>query len=689
MSSTQDFNHLKSEKSLYLRQHAENPVFWRSYNEQAFKEAVSSDRPILLSIGYSSCHWCHVMAEESFQDQETADVINKHFIPIKVDREEMPDLDQYYQIICQLMNGGGGWPLNVFLTPDNKPFFCGTYFPKADQKNGPGFKTVLAQLAKAYKDDKQTVLSNAKQLLEAVKTAPKAQEKVEFEGEFPPAAAILNAVQKFADQENGGYGKAPKFPQFSFYEFAVEQILEGMIPEELATHVIKSVEQMLMGGIYDHARGGVHRYSVDEKWLVPHFEKMLYDQAGLLRVLSKLSLIYPSPLIMDAQIQTLQYLQNEMLSDTNFFFSAQDADSEGIEGLYFTFTKDEFIETSTRADEEIGEKIETILTWFKFEESGNFEKKLNVVALNPDKKEEYFKPENWELVRKIRQALLEERKKRIPPKTDNKGVASWNFMMAQALVDVVQYSKVVPIQDAASSLLKNVLEGIHKTFLSHGTKEERSNIVSNTTKQNSSLLFEDYVFFADFQLRLYEISGNPVFKQNGIETLIHVKENFFKDNVFYTRALEQESDRLFDNIPSSVFDQSYRSPLGTCIFLIRKWSLDSTELSEVLNEVHDAIEDIKHIVLQNPLGYGELLRALIYPKAAFKKISVPLAWLKDNKVQTMFPYFSSRFSVNYHDQESEKWEICNHNACELSGEGFDKFKEVFFPKQSGETSAES
>ena len=688
MSSTQNFNHLKSEKSLYLKQHAENPVFWRTYSESAFEEAISSDKPILLSIGYSSCHWCHVMEAESFQDNETAEIINKNFIPIKVDREEMPDLDQYYQMICQLMNGGGGWPLNVFLTPDKKPYFCGTYFPKVDQKNTPSFKTALTQLAKAYTDDKETVLANAKQLMEAAKTPPKAKQKVEFDGEFPPAAAVLNAVQKFSDEVNGGYGKAPKFPQFAFYEFAIEQILEGMIPEELAKPIIKSVEQMLMGGIYDHARGGIHRYSVDEKWLVPHFEKMLYDQAGLLKVLSKLSLIYPSPLIMDAQIQTLQYLQNEMLSDTNYFFSAQDADSEGIEGLYFTFTKDEFIETATRADEEIGEKIDMILSWFKFEEAGNFEKKLNVIALNPEKKEEYFKPENWELVRKIRQACLEERKTRIPPKTDNKGVASWNFMMAQALVDVVQYSKVVPIQDAASALLKNVLEGIHKTFLSHGAQEDRSNIISTTTKQNSSQLFEDYVFFADFQLRLYEISGNPIFKQNGIETLLHIKENFFKDDLFYTRSLEGETDRFFDNIPASVFDQSYRSPLGTCVFLIRKWSLDSPELSAVLEQIQSFIDETKHIVLQNPLGYGELLRALVYPKAAFKKISVPLTWLKENKVQEMFPYFSSRFAVNYHQDENEKWEICNFNACELSGEGFDKFKEVFFPKTNEGVSSE-
>lgn len=686
MSSTQDFNHLKSETSNYLRQHAENPVFWRAYGDAALKEAKEQNKPILLSIGYSSCHWCHVMADETFEDTRTAQILNEKFIPIKVDREEMPDLDQYYQMICQLMNGGGGWPLNVFLTPDMEPFFCATYLPKIDQKDMPSLATAAEQLAKAFIDDKETVLKNAKQLLEAAKTPARAKQEVEFNGEFPPAGSILNAVKSFADTTNGGYGKAPKFPQFPFYEFATEQILEGMIPEELAKHVVTSVERMLMGGIYDHARGGIHRYSVDENWLVPHFEKMLYDQAGLLKVLSKLSLLYPSPLVLDSLIQTLTYLESEMLSDNGHFFTSQDADSEGVEGLYFTFTKEEFIDVVTRSHEDIGEKLETILSWFRFTDEGNFEKQLNVVALNPDKRDEFFKPENWEILRKIKISLFEERQKRIPPKTDNKGVASWNFQMAVALIDVLQYSKIAPIQEAASRLLKKVTEGIHKTFLSHGSESERSNILSTTTRKDNSLLFEDYVFFADFQLRLYEISGNKVFKNNGIETLLYIKDNFFNEHL-YTRALD--SDKGFDNIPAPVFDQSFKAPVGTYISLVRKWSLESAQISGVLDQLDNTIRNLKHVALQNPLGFGELLRALIYPKAAYKKISIPLAWLRDNQIQTMFPYFSARFTINYHEDSNEKWEICNFNACELSGEGFDNFKEVFFPKKQGDAPEQS
>lgn len=650
------------------------------YGEEALQKALAEDKPILISIGYSSCHWCHVMAEESFEDQATADFLNEHFVSIKVDKEEFPDLDQYCQMVCQLMNGKGGWPLNVFLTPEMKPFYAGTYFPKTPRKDIPSFMDVLHSLSNAYKNDKTTILSNAKQLMEAAKAAPKAKDKIEYQGQFPAAASIINAVKSIADETNGGYGKAPKFPQFPFFEFAVEQILEGMVPEDLGRHIVLSLEKTLMGGVYDHARGGIHRYSVDEQWLVPHFEKMLYDQAGLLRVLSKLSLIYPSPIVLDAQVQTLTYIQKELLSDDNYFFASQDADSEGIEGLYFTFTKEEFIDVVTKDNEEAAENIERVLSWFRFSDEGNFERGLNVVALNPEKKDEFLKPENWNMVRKIRSVLLEERKTRIPPMTDNKGVASWNFMMLSALVDVVQYSKIEDIRALASDLLKKCVEGLHKTFLVHGAETDKSRIRTSTTRPETSALLEDFVTFAHSQLRLYEVSGNETFKKNGIETLLHIKESFWKEGVFYTRALDEDEVRAYDNIPAPVFDQSYQAPLGTYLFLVRKWSLDSASLSETLESLKSTIEDLKNVSLTNPLGFGEMMRAMIYPDEAFKKIKAPMSWLKDNRIQLLFPSFSSRFAIVYHENGTEEWEICNNKACELQGKSFDEFLKVFAPK---------
>ncbi len=489
----------------------------------------------------------------------------------------------------------------------------------------------------------------------------------------------MNAVKPMADEEDGGYAKPPKFPQFPFYEFAVEQMLEGMIPEEFGKHIVNSLERMLTGGIYDHARGGLHRYAVDKKWLVPHFEKMLYDQAGLLRTLAKLSLIYPSPLVVDAQIQTLNYVKNELLSDDNYFFASQDADSEGVEGLYFTFTKEEFIDALTKADEELSERLDEVMSWFLFEDDGNFEQGLNVIALNPAKKEEYYKPENWELVRKIKAIALEERKGRVPPMTDNKGVASWNFMFIAALADVVQYSRIQNVGHLASELLKSCVEGLHKTFLTHGGENEPSKILTSTTLGETSALFEDFVFFCQAQLRLYEVSGNGIFKQNGLETLVHIKNAFYKDGVFYTRAIDDE--KAFDNIPAPLFDQSYQSPLGTYLFLIRKWSLVSADLADAFKEITPAIENLKQASLTNPLGFGEMMRAMVYPDEAYKKISMPVKWLKENKAQALFPNFSARFALTYNDSNDESWEICGNKSCEAQGKGFEEFKKIFFPEQ--------
>ena len=339
-----NFNRLKEEKSLYLRQHQTNPIHWWPYGQEALEVARSENKPIFLSIGYSSCHWCHVMAHESFMNESTAKILNENYVCIKVDREEFPDLDNYYQKAAQLFSNNGGWPLSAFLLPDMRPFFVGTYFPAKSKEGEPNFSDLLKELRRAFDHEKEQVEKNASQVTEAIKNGNLNNDKVKFEGHFPPPNGILEAIKEFRDLEWGGYGAAPKFPHFAFFEWAIEQMLEGMVSREQGEFIIDSMEKMLMGGINDHARGGIHRYSTDEKWLVPHFEKMLYDQAGYLKLLAKLSLVNPTPIVFDSIINTLDYLENEMLADDGeetsdkYFFASQDADSEGVEGLYFTFS---------------------------------------------------------------------------------------------------------------------------------------------------------------------------------------------------------------------------------------------------------------------------------------------------------------------------------------------------------------
>ncbi len=673
------YNKLKDQKSAYLKQHETNPVHWWPWGPEALQRSKDEDKPIFLSIGYSSCHWCHVMAHESFEDQATAEFLNENFVCIKVDREEWPDIDSYYQQACQLFTRTGGWPLSAFLLPDLRPYFVGTYFPLKPSNGQTSFTDLIKELNRAYKEEKTQVEENASNVTKAIAEGLVNKEKVQFEGHFPAPTAVLEAVSQFEDKEFGGYGTAPKFPQFAYYEWAIEQMLEGMVEQSKGEHIIKSLERMLMGGMMDQARGGIHRYSTDEKWMIPHFEKMLYDQAGLLRLLAKLSMLYPSPLVYDHIMNTLDYLEAEMLGEDGNFFAAQDADSEGTEGLYFSFSEAEFEDLVNKVEDEenISEKMEQLKSWFGITTEGNFDHGLNVISLNWEKREEIFTTESWDLVRKIRKAILDERKNRIPPFTDNKGVSSWNFMMITALVDVMQYCKIDVIRQMASSLFNRALEGSYKNFIV-SKDENKMSLRHSTTKDGSLPYLEDYVFFCETQLRTYEITGNPVFKDNFYDTLDFIYKEFIDGDTLLTRAKSSGDFELYPNQKHSPFDSSFRSPVATLISLSRRAALLFSE-PELMDPIKDLMETVTHQVLVNPLGAGEGLRALTYPTEAYKVIKLPRKWLENSEFLGFIPYFLPRFVLSYTDEENESWQICGMTQCELQGEGIKNFIETLTP----------
>ena len=668
-------NKLHLEKSLYLKQHAENPIHWQAYGEEPLNKAKELNKLIFLSIGYSSCHWCHVMAHESFEDEATAKFLNDHFVSIKVDREEYPDLDNYYQNVCSLMTGRGGWPLTIFLTPDGKPFIAGTYFPKIAKQGMPSFMEMLKHIHQMHTSGDKTIYENAEKIVEELRKPQTPPNRIEFQGHFPAPSAIMNALKSYADATNGGYGQAPKFPHFAFFEWACEQILEGMIPKEQGQHIVESIERMMMGGMYDHAKGGIHRYSVDDKFMVPHFEKMLYDQSGLLRVLSKMSQFYPSPLIFDGILQTMDYLQTEMLAEEGYFFSAQDADSEGKEGLYFTFTQEEFVASFEDAPEEQKQKIDLYLKYFNITTEGNFEHQLNVLSLNPAFKNEYYGQDGWQEIRDIRRRLLEQRKMRIPPATDRKGVAGWNYMILSALADVVQYCPVDVIQNQAMSLIQQTVEGCLKQFIAEDKKTGKHIIRHVNTLENQSLYLEDYVSFSDAQLRLYEITGNEIFKKNALETIDYILNQFMLNKKLHLTSFSH-STAGFDNLVAPTFDQSYRSSVMTFIYLLKRVSvLDAKFAPEEI--FGDSFEEFAQFALTNPLGHGEGLRALTYPSEIIRKIEVPLAWLAEADFLEIRNHFFSRFVMTYQNQDSESYQICTRHTCEVQGKGLAQFKELF------------
>lgn len=687
MNAKLNFNRLKTEQSLYLKQHKDNPIHWWPYGPEAIDCARNENKPIFLSVGYSSCHWCHVMAHESFSNQSVADFLNENFVCIKVDREEFPDIDNYYQKAAQLFGSNGGWPLSAFLLPDLRPFYVGTYFPLTSKNNSPNFPDLIRELHRAYNNEKEQVLNNATQVTESIAKGQIAEGEVKFEGHFPPPNGILEAVKDFRDQEWGGYGKAPKFPNYAYYEWALEQMLEGMISKEHGEFIIGTLDKMLMGGINDQARGGVHRYSTDDKWLVPHFEKMLYDQAGFLRTMTKLSLVYPSPLVFDSLINTLDYIENEMLSEDQnglrHFFSAQDSDSEGVEGLFFTFTYEEFEDLLNRHDDEnetLAANLEKIKKWFQITKEGNYEHQLNVISLNPNLRDEMFQQENWDIIRKVRRAIINERKERMPPATDNKGVASWNFLMISALIDVVQYSQIDVIKRIATNLLNQVIEGVFKTFLITDEKNGMQ-MRHSTTLEYSHPYLEDFVFFAEAQLRLYEISGNEVFKQNFKDALAFIAREFLEDHKMLTRAKLALNFELYPNQEYNLFDASFKSPVSTYILLMRRAAILFKD-RDYLDTVNNLIEHSTQTILKiNPISAGEGLRALTYPKEVYRVMWVPRSWAQREDFLKFIPYFLPRFVLDYHDDEGkdEVFEICTLSSCELKGNGFNEFVKMLTP----------
>lgn len=671
-------NKLSLEKSLYLQQHAENPIHWFPYGEEALQKAKELNRPIFLSIGYSSCHWCHVMAHESFEDENTASLLNDNYISIKVDREEFPDLDNYYQTACAIMTGRGGWPLSVFLTPEGKPFFAGTYFPKKGHQGTPAFTDVLMQITDTWAQNPDEVLKNAEGVAAEIVKPVTVQNRIDYNGHFPGPGAIMNALKNYADEKNGGYGEAPKFPHYPFFEWASEQILEGMIPKEQGQHIVESIEHMLMGGMYDHLKGGMHRYSTDAKFLVPHFEKMLYDQAGLLKVLAKVGQFYPSPLVFDGILQTLDYIKSEMMSDDNYFFTAQDADSEGTEGLYFTFSKEEFEASFEEAPPEQKIKLDYFLDVFNITEKGNFEHGLNVISLNPKLREKFYTQDGWQEIREVRHRLLQQRKMRIPPATDRKGIAGWNYMLISALCDLVQYCPVDVIQAQAFELIKDSMEGCMKQFMK--TDRDGKHVIKHvTTIDDQALYLEDYVNFSDAQLRLYEVTGNETFKTNAIDSTDFIINNFIRDGKLFQTAINA-STRGIENLAAPLFDQSYKSSATAFVLHLSRLSVFRPEFSpEVIFK--EEYKEMPQFILTNPLGHGEGLRAFTYPLPIFRKIEVPMEWLQKPEFLEVRSHFFSRFVMDYHNRKDDSFQICNATSCELTGKGIEEFQKVFTGKE--------
>ena len=431
-------NRLAAEASPYLQQHAHNPVDWYPWGAEALARSTTEDKPILLSIGYSACHWCHVMERESFEDAAIAGRMNELFVCIKVDREERPDLDQIYQLVVQLMGRNGGWPLTVFLTPEQKPFFGGTYFPPTDRYGMPGFPKILDAVAEAYRERREDVELQARELADAIGRATQDERRGTTGYKLGPdlLERTSDKLATLFDEENGGFGRRPKFPNTMGLEVLLRRgVLEG--DTRALGRVKKALESMRRGGVYDQLGGGFHRYSTDEKWLVPHFEKMLYDNALLLRLYADALRAGLGPRCAEVAQHVAAYVRREMTHEEGAFFATQDADSEGEEGRFFVWSRAE-VEAVLG-----GDVVATDLVCARFgiTPRGNFEETGKTVLFESSSVVELSlkqgrAPSEVEasLARSCR-AMFQAREKRVKPFRDEKILAGWNGLMIGALAE--------------------------------------------------------------------------------------------------------------------------------------------------------------------------------------------------------------------------------------------------------------
>lgn len=407
-------NRLANETSPYLLQHKDNPIDWYSWGNEAFERAAKEDKPIFLSIGYSACHWCHVFAHESFEDEEIAELLNKHFISIKVDKEERPDIDSVYMSVCQAFTGSGGWPTSIFMTADQKPFFAGTYFPKTSRGGMIGFRELLLAIHEKWVSDRDMLLRQSDEMIRRLKRAEAMPNDVDMD----LTHLAVSQYEHIYDEKHGGFGRAPKFPTPHNLLFLLTYYENYKIPSclRMTEHTLM---QMYRGGMFDHVGFGFCRYSTDKKFLAPHFEKMLYDNALLILAYCKAYTVTQKEIYLDVAEKTAAYVLKEMSSSQGGFYSSQDADSEGEEGKYYLFTPNEIIEV-------LGEKNGTRFNrHFDITDMGNFERKNipNLLKSDPlDKAFEHFLP-----------TVDEYRKKRTSLHRDEKILTSWNSLMIAAM----------------------------------------------------------------------------------------------------------------------------------------------------------------------------------------------------------------------------------------------------------------
>ena len=638
-------NHLKNELSPYLQQHADNPVDWYPWCEKAFQKAKKEDKPIFLSIGYSSCHWCHVMEHESFEDKKTAKILNEYFVCIKVDREERPDIDKHFQDVYQLMNGRpGGWPTSLFLTEELKPFYSATYIPDEPKYGMMSFTSLLEVIADKYKNEKATLVDEADKILHHLN--PKEDKIQATKLDVSIINRVIDQAKQLFDNTDGGFNKAPKFPQASTLSLLLD-VYKLTDDKETLNMSLLSLSSMARGGLRDLVDGGFCRYSTDNEWLVPHFEKMTYDNALLSCVYLKAYHVTHNDFYKDVAFETLDFMLEKM-SEDKLFYSASDADTEGEEGKYFIYTYEKVLKSFAKAGIP-GDAHKKLAKALHISKEGNFEGK-NIVRIDDPKSIDIpYYSEAIEALKKRR------KEKRVYPFIDKKVIVSWNAMMITSLFKASRVdSKYLKV--AIKSLDKLLSTMYINSQLFHST------LIGKEPKIQAFL--EDYAYLSEALIEAYESTLDEVYLITATKLVNTAIEKYYENGKWKFSRGEFETN-------ADIYDSSYPSSVSTMLSVL--YSISSLVDIVYKKFVFKTLEIYSYDVMRQPISTPKITRMVIRYLKDDIIIKAKEKKLKDHitDVDTLpYPFTLIKGDTN------DGYMICNSNSCFGHEKDFDGVKKV-------------
>jgi len=601
-------NRLANTSSPYLLQHADNPVDWYPWSEEALKTARRENKPIFLSIGYAACHWCHVMAHESFEDPQTAAIMNDKFINIKVDREERPDLDNLYMKAVVALTGQGGWPMSVFLTPDGRPFYGGTYYPPVRRYNMPSFKDVLIAVSESWEENPKQVHDTSQRISEHLQKTGLSLDNTSNAVQPKKLDSASMALAQAYDWRFGGWGSAPKFPQAMAIDFLISRATRGdCLAMDIATHAL---DAMSKGGMYDIVGGGFARYSVDDEWLVPHFEKMLYDNAQLARVYLHAFLLTGENRFRHTCEETLDFISREMTNSDGGFFSSMDADSEGVEGKYYVWTPEEIRKAA--ADEN---QAELFILAFGVSEEGNFEgsnviqRKLEVEELS--KRFSIASEEAETALEEMRLRLLEVRQERVRPGLDDKVLTSWNALMSIAFAEAGRYLGRKDFTDVA---IRNIQFLLNNSVIDNKVYRSWRN---GAASHNGFL--EDYGALIWALITLYQEDPQSHWFQAAVELGQSMIDHFQDHNGGFYDTRDDHEELLVR--PKELQDNA--TPSGNALAATALLQLSAlTGRGDWRDLAEEALSGIQDAAARYPTAFGQWLYALDFAAGPVQEVAI-------------------------------------------------------------------